>query len=253
MWHYRNIRLRNILKKMSEDESMTVIVGKGMIADAFKGVKAKNDFLLLAAGVSDSSEKLNSEFLREKIVISEAILNNPDLKVIYFSTCSIYGVARTPYIEHKLEMEKVVKESAKSYLILRLPQVVGFTRNLTLISFVVNQLLKNNNLQIKINAKRNLIDVCDVVRITCRLLDTVKSTQAIINIASKENVPIFDIVKKVSDILNVNANCVEIPGGEAYSISTSFIEEILGFDDPVFCDNYWVSILEKYVPILSKR
>lgn len=232
---------------------MTVIVGKGMIAEAFKDSKVENDFLLLAAGVSDSSEKKNSAFLREKIIVREAICNNSDLKVVYFSTCSIYGVARTPYIEHKLEMEDIIKENAKSYLILRLPQVVGFTRNLTLISFVVDQLLKKNNFEIKINAKRNLIDVCDVVRITCHLLNIESSTQAIVNIATKENVSIFDIVKKISDILGIRANYSEVPGGEVYTISVNFIEEILGSGDPIFFDNYWISILEKYVPILAQK
>lgn len=231
---------------------MTVIVGKGMLAEAFKDYKVENDFLLLAAGVSDSSERKNSAFLREKRTVREAICNNSSLKAVYFSTCSIYGVARTPYIEHKLEMENLIKENAESYLILRLPQVVGYTRNLTLISFVVDQLLKKNNFEIKINAKRNLIDVCDVVRITCHLLNIENSTQAIVNIATKENVSIFDIVKKISDILGTSANYSEVPGGEAYPISVNFIEEILGSGDPIFFDNYWISILEKYVPILAE-
>lgn len=224
-----------------------------MIADAFRAVHAENDCLLLAAGVSNSSEKALSEFQREKDVVVKAIVRHPESRVIYFSTCSVYGTARSPYVEHKLRMEQVVTANAKSFLILRLPQVVGLTSNSTLVSFFVEQILKRNTLRIQAGATRNLIDVCDVVRITSVLLDAVNCSRLTVNIAAKRAVSARDIIQRISDILEVRPHCVEVRGGEAYPISVEFIEGLLRPDDPIFGDKYWVDTLDKYVPLLAKR
>jgi hypothetical protein len=129
---------------------MINIIGNGMTADAFKAVHSENNCLVLAADVSNSSETTLSEFQREKDVVSEAIVCHPESRVIYFSTCSVYEAIRSPYIDHKLRMEKVVAANAKSYLILRLPQVLSQTNSSTLVSFFVEQILKNMSFEFKL-------------------------------------------------------------------------------------------------------
>jgi hypothetical protein len=104
-----------------------MVVGNGMLARAFSDFAEDESKLIFASGVSNSGETIASEFQREvDLIKSLAGIKN---QFIYFSTVSIHDpeLIHTPYVAHKLLIEKLVSESFVNYLIFRLPIVVGKT------------------------------------------------------------------------------------------------------------------------------
>ena len=116
-----------------------MIIGDGLIATAFleKYDKDKN-IIIFASGVSNSQEINPSHFLREKKLLNKIILENPNIKFIYFSTILI-GYKNNPYYTHKKEMEDLIKKTSTNYIIFRVPQLIGKTgNNNNLINSLVN-------------------------------------------------------------------------------------------------------------------
>jgi nucleoside-diphosphate-sugar epimerase len=121
-----------------------MIVGNGLIAKAFYDNYAnRDDVLIFASGVSNSSNIDPKEFIREKTLLKSFLTERK--KIVYFSTCSIEdpSLENSPYILHKLEMEELVK-GVNDYLIFRLPQLAGKTDNPnTLLNFLYRKIKKS--------------------------------------------------------------------------------------------------------------
>lgn len=109
-----------------------MIIGKGDIASA---IEDRYGFLFFASGVSNSREERESEYQREK----DLLLSQPrDLHIVYFgSLCVFYAKSR--YAEHKLEMERLVKENFKNWTIIRLGNITWGDNPHTLINFFRRQ------------------------------------------------------------------------------------------------------------------
>ena len=140
-----------------------MIIGSGLLANAFlKSPLNIENVTIYAAGVSNSNCSDESEFKREHLRLVEALKKSPKNNVfIYFGTCSVYDplVFKTPYVIHKLEMEKIV-HSHHSYHIFRLPQVAGETSNPhTLLNFLHARISRSEKFNLWENAERNIIDV----------------------------------------------------------------------------------------------
>lgn len=113
-----------------------MIVGNGNIA---KVLKDRKDVIFFASGVSDSSCTDEAEFEREK-----DLLNKQDFKthLVYFSNLGVYRWSNR-YIEHKKEMERLVKQWFYSYTIVRV-EVLEWARNPTTIHNYFRFCLENN-------------------------------------------------------------------------------------------------------------
>ncbi|MGZ0718271.1 NAD-dependent epimerase/dehydratase family protein [Pseudomonas palleroniana] len=231
---------------------MKKIVGSGLLAKSFSGLGFSAECLILASGVSNSAEQRASEFKREFELVQKQIEDNPLLPVVYFSTCSVYQKVPTAYTRHKLEMEEYVSAHASSFYIYRLPQVVGVVRNLTLISYLVNAVLDREVVTVQKYAKRNLLDINDVVRLSRHLIENKIGVNTVQNLASISSVAVPDILSEISKILGVDARSNVVDLGESYDISVDFIVEQFGKADPVLSEDYWVKVLRGYVPLLSK-
>jgi nucleoside-diphosphate-sugar epimerase len=107
-----------------------MIIGSGLIANSFFHAFAKHDEICIyAAGVSNSNCTNAQEFERERKRVVQALQQTMHVDAfVYFGTCSVYDpeALNTPYVQHKLAMEKLVQSHPRT-LILRLPQVVGET------------------------------------------------------------------------------------------------------------------------------
>jgi len=112
-----------------------MVIGKGMIAKAFSNYMDKKDVAIFASGVSNSLERNEREFQREKDLLCKVINDSHDKLLVYFSTCSVYdsSVNKTPYVRHKLKMESIIAENVEQFNLFRLPQVVGKTSSQTLV------------------------------------------------------------------------------------------------------------------------
>ena len=121
--------------------------------------------LIIASGVSNSKETRKSEFSREMNLIKNEISKHANSRVIYFSTCSVCSGESSPYIQHKLNMERLVRDANDNCWIFRLPQVVGAVNNSTLVSYFFRAIKTGQMLTIQSQATRNLIDVSDAIRV----------------------------------------------------------------------------------------
>jgi nucleoside-diphosphate-sugar epimerase len=223
------------------------IVGSGLIANSFEGVFFKNKTLILASGVSNSLEVLQSEFQREERLIKCEIANHPDYHVVYFSTCSIDSGVSSAYILHKQNMERLVQDSALSFHVFRLPQLVGVVKNATLISYLVDALLNEQALDVHGLATRNLLDVIDLVRIVKTLVNQDIGINSTINIASAKNVSVVEIIGEISVILQRTPKFIINPIGYSQDIDIEFLKTVLDAQDVLFDDDYWVQVLRRYV------
>lgn len=223
-----------------------MLIGSGMLANAFKSYFSHCDIVIFASGVSNSSEFRDSEFKREVDLFKG--LNNSTSKIIYFSTCSIYDpeLKNSPYVQHKLLMEKIVSEH-NDYLIIRLPQLVGNTKNPNnLINFLHNKIIASEEFNLWAGAKRIIIDVEDVFLITSHMINSPDFFNNIIDIAHPYAVSIINLVKMLESIAKKTAKYNIINQGASYSVDIKTACSIAEKLSIKFDFVYTRKILEKY-------
>lgn len=119
------------------------IIGSGDIAEAL--TKAVKDVLFFASGVSNSQETRESEYQREKDLLLQ---QDRSKRLVYFSSLSIfYGDTR--YTQHKLEMERLIKEYFPKYCIVRLGNISWGDNPHTLINTLKNHVANQEPVEIK--------------------------------------------------------------------------------------------------------
>jgi len=127
-----------------------LIVGNGDIASVLPDKKNR---LFFASGVSNSQEKRESEYMREKILL---LKQDRKSHIVYFSSLAVlYGDTR--YVRHKQEMESLIKLEFPRYTIMRLGNITWGTNPHTLINFFRRQLKAGKPIEIK-NTYRYIID-----------------------------------------------------------------------------------------------
>jgi len=221
-----------------------MIIGKGLIASQFIDIDRK-DVVFFASGVSNSSEKRQSEFDREFNLIKDTIDCNPNKIFIYFSTCSIYDSSKYDsfYVLHKLKMEEFIKTNCSIFLILRISNAVGKGGNPNLLmNYLHRQITNDNELVIHKNATRNLIDVEDVKNITMKYIES-NSINKIVNVAYPENFYILEIISAFEIILEKNSTKNFEDKGEHYSIDVHELDYEFKQSNK---HNYLNSLISKY-------
>ncbi len=221
-----------------------MIIGNGLLGSAFIEFDLP-EVVFFASGVSNSSEISEKEFNREENLIHKILGDNPQKQFVYFSTCSIYDSSKngSPYVLHKLKMEQIIINKASNYLILRVSNAVGKGGNPNLLmNYIYSSILNKKKITIHKNAKRNLIDVEDVVKISHNIISN-NIKNKIINIAFKENIAIENLVNNFEKILKTKTEKVYIEIGESYSID---IQNIKAYFRNTDVNNYLENIINKY-------
>jgi hypothetical protein len=127
-----------------------MIVGNGDIAGV---LPKRRDRLFFASGVSNSSEIRESQYKREKNLL---LKQDRKSHLVYFSTLAVlYGKNR--YVQHKMEMESLIKSEFPRYTIMRLGNITWGTNPHTLINFLRKRLKEGKNLKIQ-DTYRYIID-----------------------------------------------------------------------------------------------
>lgn len=225
-----------------------MIIGSGMLARAFSAYDKRDDVVVLAAGVSNSREARPESFEREIRLVEKTIASIGGKLLVYFSTCSIYDpdVVSTPYVRHKLSIEKMVRDMVANYSLFRLPQVVGNTANsTTLVSFLYNSIVTQQPIDIWDKAYRYIIDADDVARIVSYAVDNEMFRNSTVNVASRPSL-VADLVKILEEITGKKAVCTHRKKGRDYSIDTTDIKPILEQLKIEFGPEYLMSVLSKY-------
>lgn len=227
-----------------------MLIGSGLLAQAFSSSFAqRDDVWIYAAGVSNSACTDLNEFARERQRLSEA-LNRAKLSdtFIYFGTCSVSDpeAQHTPYVQHKLAMENLVS-AHPCHLILRLPQVAGRTPNPhTLLNFLHACISRSEAFPLWRNAKRNIIDVVDVVAIALCLIEDKTARNITINIANPVSYSMAEIVGAMEKVIGKRAIYNIVERGSEYTIDTSAMQPLLNKAGVKFGEGYIERVIGDY-------
>ncbi len=226
-----------------------MLVGNGLISKAFKNYLKNDSVLIFASGVSNSNEIDLNNFKREEHLLRESIKKYSDFLFIYFSSCSVEDskLRETPYYQHKLKMENLVKKESNKYLIFRIPQVIGRDGNQNLIiNFLIDKIQKKEEFSLWKKASRNLIDVEDIYKIAHYIIKNSLYKDRVVNIANTINIKVINLVKIIEKVLNKKANYKLIDRGVDYNIDISEIKEIINKLNIDFKNNYIERLIKKY-------
>lgn len=234
-----------------------MIIGSGLLARAF-GPRFTNSVTncVYAAGVSNSRCSDQREFDREhdRLVKAMAQYKSADL-FLYFGTCSANSPleSTSPYVRHKIKMEKIVAEHPQ-YLILRFPQTAGRTENPhTLLNFIYSRIARSERFQVWKNARRNIIDVDDIVRITVGLALEEGVRRECINIANFSDNTIVDIVTLMAKIIGKSAIYDGVDKGDEYPIDIQRIRGVVRKCGVAFGPEYLELVIRKYYGCLARE
>jgi nucleoside-diphosphate-sugar epimerase len=227
-----------------------MLIGSGLIAQAFAPeFSHRDDVCIYAAGVSNSGCTDAHEFARERQRLTNALAQaGPDVTFVYFGTCSVADpeVRDTPYVQHKLAMEHLVSAHPR-HLILRLPQVAGKTPNPhTLLNYLYARISRSESFHLWRMAKRNIIDVDDVVAIASQLLSDTSIRNTTLNIANPTSYPITDIVHAMECVVGKKAVYETVERGSGYPIEISTVRPMLDKITSKFDDSYLKRVIDKY-------
>lgn len=227
-----------------------MLIGSGLLAQAFTPMFLhREDVCVYAAGVSNSGCANVHEFARERQRLADALQQAKHVDVfVYFGTCSVADqkAQYTPYVQHKLAMEQLVSAHPR-HLILRLPQVVGKTPNPhTLMNFLYARIVRSEAFSLWRNAKRNIIDIADVVPIACQLIADKTARNITLNIANPVSYPMTDIVSAMELVVGKRAIYDVVEHVSEYPIDISAILPTLDKTAVKFGDNYLIQVISKY-------
>jgi len=228
-----------------------MVKGTGLVATAFMKLFGSDEkIIIFASGVSNSKEINQSAFDRERILLESVIRSLEHEKLIYFSTCSINDpdLSKTPYILHKLAMEKLVHK-CNSYNIFRVPQLVGKSANPhTLTNYLYTKIINGEELTIWKKAKRYLIDIEDVVLLANFFIKNEKYHNQVMNLIMVESICSHELVRHLEKITNKEAKYKMIDAGGDYEVSLLTCHEALeALGRKIMTkNNYLETVLKKY-------
>lgn len=175
------------------------IIGNGFIAKNLlkidKFIK-KSNYLIYCAGISNSKVFSRFELKRELNSFNKFSKKNYNRKLIYISTADIKNNLKKKdlYIKNKILIEKIIKRKFKKYIILRLPQIIGYSSNKnTLINYFYNNIKKNKKIIINLGVERNILDIEDVAKVL-RIILFNNTNNQVITLSNKYSVKPIEIV-----------------------------------------------------------
>jgi nucleoside-diphosphate-sugar epimerase len=228
-----------------------MVIGNGMIAKEFGTYQAKDEYIIFASGVSDSTHSPAAAFEREEKLLRATIENDPGKTLVYFSTCSMYdpSMKGSAYIKHKLNMEALIMQEQPAYVIFRLSNPVGRTTNSnTVVNFFINHILEKHPFSLWKHASRNIIDMDDVYSICNDILPERSFRNSIVNIANPHNYPVHFIVETIEAHFGIKAEYTVADKGDSPHIDVSAIEPLFKKFNINFGPDYLPNLLQKYFP-----
>ncbi|SMP07340.1 NAD-dependent epimerase/dehydratase family protein [Chryseobacterium profundimaris] len=222
-----------------------MIIGNGIMANALQSYDEEN-VIFFASGVSNSLEKEDSEFQRETSLLRSVISRNPGKNLIYFSTCSIYDPTKSesPYVIHKLKVEKLITEICRKFIIFRVGNAVGRGGNPnTLINFLKNSILSGNKLMLHNNARRILIGTEDIALFINRYMKNFNNET--VNLAYPYQYSLHEILSQLENHLGRKADYETIEEGSLYRIEFNHFTE--NFFSEISPDEYLKKLYCSYL------
>lgn len=228
-----------------------MVVGSGLLANTFASFKDNKDVIIFASGVSNSGCVDLEQFKRESNLVAK--YRDSNNLFVYFGTSSVEDpyLKGSLYIKHKLEIEFFIKSHFKRYLIVRLPNVVGKTKNPnTLINFVYNAVQREQKMDIQLKASRYLIDVADIFLYLDKVIDNESELNKTVNLIIAKKLSVLQIVESFEDHLGKNIEKEIFPNaGGDYLLEVDNIFNKYGISDLVNGKEYLDNLIEKYYSV----
>ena len=228
-----------------------MVVGSGLLANTFASFKDNKDVIIFASGVSNSGCVDLEQFKRESNLVAK--YRDSNNLFVYFGTSSVEDpyLKGSLYIKHKLEIEFFIKSHFKRYLIVRLPNVVGKTKNPnTLINFVYNAVQREQKMNIQLKASRYLIDVADIFLYLDKVIDNESELNKTVNLIIAKKLSVLQIVESFEDHLGKNIEKEIFPNaGGDYLLEVDNIFNKYGISDLVNGKEYLDNLIEKYYSV----
>ena len=229
-----------------------VIIGDGLIATEFKRQEFRSrDTIILASGVSNSTEASEIDYARERKLITSLLGEYASLKVIYFSSVGVSdmsALAESRYIAHKLEMENLIKKHTRYYQIFRLPQLVGPNGNpMTIVNFLHRQIASGRQVTVLRSAERNLLDVEDFVKLAIYSIQKYGAQKSgKYELTAPKNIRVTRIIEILEEIIGRKARINMSNEGSYKPRIDKFAELIADQAGVKFDSEYYYKLLKKY-------
>ena len=162
-----------------------MVVGNGMIAKRFQPFADHKEFIIFAAGVSNSRANDAAAYERETTLLKETVRAYPAAALVYFSTCCLYDPAEvnSPYTQHKQQIENYIRSECNRYHVFRISHLAGISdNNHTILNFLVRNIFNERKFSLWTNATRNIIDVDDAYQIIDYILNENITDHALIKL-----------------------------------------------------------------------
>lgn len=206
-----------------------MVIGSGLIASAFTSFQNDDSVVIFASGVSNSSLVSSAEFSRERSLLEAQFkLSRP---IVYFSTVGVFDTSQTDrrYIQHKKEMEELIKESGEPYLIFRLPIVAGKSRNPnTLLNFLYQRVNSGERFELHGKACRYLITIDEIRELLGEIIRERVNWKDTINVCFDKQYTVRELVRAMEGITGKTANYDEVHAGSCYEVDNSEFLELVG-------------------------
>lgn len=226
-----------------------MVVGSGLLATTFSHYATNNNVIIFASGVSNSTTKDPIAFKRELDLLDHYL--DADKTFIYFSTISVHDpdLSETPYIQHKLHIEHLIAERCSSYIIFRLPILLGRSNNPhTLCNFIHNQIINQKTITVYKKACRYIIDVDDLKTHLSAMIDSGKYTNSTIDINYNNAISIPELIHIYEQTLGIKATTQEIEKGGCYKTSNAPFLDYLEQNGITIPSEYLAQRICKYYP-----
>lgn len=225
-----------------------MIIGNGFLANAFNDRIGEN-LVVFASGVSDSACTDESSFLREEQLLLKTIADNQGKCLVYFSSCGVISqeLLGVPYYRHKLKMEQIICSTHPKYLIFRLPQVIGKSRNnKTLVNNFFESVISGQKITLHRFSKRYFIDIDHVVLFVVHAYKGLVLKNKIINIACPIEYTALELLQVIETLTGLSANYHLEDGGSSYSLDTSMFSNEAPILQIELSDSYLMRAIQKH-------
>jgi nucleoside-diphosphate-sugar epimerase len=220
-----------------------------MVAGALKEMTGWENDILFSSGVSNSGEQSVRFFQREIDLVNYFLSRANGSTFVYFSTTSIFDSAKaaSPYVNHKIFIEDLIKNSSVNYLIVRLPNLVGNSNNPnTLTNFFVDRIRMRRAIKLNFHAIRHLIDVTDLPFILNDISTQYGKKNVTVDVETDRPLTADKILSMIEQVLDIEADIQHIDAKTISTINNSELKKSAVYYQLKTNDDYHYNLLKKY-------
>ena len=187
------------------------IIGKGFIAKNLSKISKEiiqSKIIIYAAGISNSNTESKKDLVREINSFNKFSKINKRKKILFISTADVTNNLknRSKYVKNKIKIEKSIKKNFKNFIIVRIPQIIGKSKNKnTLINFFYNKIKSKKTIKLLLNVDRNLLDIDDIIKMIKVIIMNNKINKKVITLSNKYFIQPIDIIKIFEKTLKIKA------------------------------------------------